>query len=115
VVITADPEVYRESTVHFGQYGLLVPVLDDTPELALHAMDWAAEKVSNEHTPCNQQILQALELVKLPCAFALPETSGCPARCMGISFLHELPSKQGCHPRNTQKHTTHLAEPVVNL
>jgi len=45
VVVTADPEVHRGCTVHFGQYGLLVPVLDDATELALQAMDWAAEKV----------------------------------------------------------------------
>eukprot|EP00775_Hariotina_reticulata_P004018 gene4018-4268_t len=44
VVVTADSEVCRESTIHFGQYGMLVPLLSDATELALHAMDWAAEK-----------------------------------------------------------------------
>lgn len=60
VVVTHQPQVQRAATVSFGQYGILVPVLDDAQALALQAMDWASEKVGRcltAHAPqrvCNQ-------------------------------------------------------------
>jgi hypothetical protein len=45
VVVTHNPIVLRESSMHFGQYGLQVAQLDDAGKLALQAMDWAHEKV----------------------------------------------------------------------
>jgi hypothetical protein len=45
VVVSNNPIVLRESTMHFGQYGLQVEALQDAGRLALQAMDWAHERV----------------------------------------------------------------------
>jgi hypothetical protein len=45
VVVTHNPVVLRESSMHFGQYGLQVAQLEDAGSLALQAMDWAHQKV----------------------------------------------------------------------
>jgi hypothetical protein len=46
VVVTDNPYVLRASTIHFGQYGLLVPLLRDPAALAVQAAEWAVEQVS---------------------------------------------------------------------
>lgn len=50
--MTDNPGVLRETTIHFGQYGMLVPMLEDSGKLALQAMDWAHEKVGRRGTLC---------------------------------------------------------------
>lgn len=45
VVVTDNPQVYNASTIHFGQYGYLVPVLSNAATLAVQAADWANQKV----------------------------------------------------------------------
>lgn len=45
VVVTDSLAVLRASTIHFGQYGLLVPLLRDPAALAVQAADWASAQV----------------------------------------------------------------------
>ncbi|WIA36024.1 hypothetical protein OEZ86_007385 [Tetradesmus obliquus] len=44
VVVSNNAVVLRESTIHFGQYGMQVEALEDATQLALAAMDWAHER-----------------------------------------------------------------------
>ncbi|KAF6260137.1 hypothetical protein COO60DRAFT_923680 [Scenedesmus sp. NREL 46B-D3] len=44
VVVTNNPVVLREASMHFGQYGMQVAQLEDAGKLALQAMDWAHAK-----------------------------------------------------------------------
>ncbi|WIA15846.1 hypothetical protein OEZ85_012601 [Tetradesmus obliquus] len=44
VVVSNNAVVLRESTIHFGQYGMQVEALEDATTLALAAMDWAHER-----------------------------------------------------------------------
>jgi len=46
VVVTDNLSVLRASTIHFGQYGLLVPVLSDPAALAIQAAEWACSQVT---------------------------------------------------------------------
>jgi uncharacterized protein YycO len=45
VVVTDNPAVLHASNIHFGQYGLLVPVLRDPAALAIQAAEWACGQV----------------------------------------------------------------------
>lgn len=45
VVVTDNPAVLHASTIHFGQYGMLVPVLRDPSALAIQAAEWACSQV----------------------------------------------------------------------
>jgi hypothetical protein len=43
--VTDNPAVLHASTIHFGQYGMLVPVLRDPSALAIQAAEWACSQV----------------------------------------------------------------------
>eukprot|EP00878_Enallax_costatus_P018990 GHUV01020018.1.p1 GENE.GHUV01020018.1~~GHUV01020018.1.p1 ORF type:complete len:421 (+),score=89.48 GHUV01020018.1:770-2032(+) len=75
VVVTHQPEVQRAATAAFGQYGTLVPVLDDAQALALQAMDWASEKglwggvgavlVVSGHYEANADMMPTLRVIQV--------------------------------------------------